>query len=219
MIGVKICGINSEAAFDAAREAEADYIGFVFFQRSPRFVTARQAAGLSARHQGGPQRVGLFVLPDLAEIEAVLDLVALDVLQIYADGNFCRQVSQAFKLPVWRAVGVKTLADLPDQLGAEAGFVIESAAPANASRPGGNAIPLDWEILSGWKAPAPWLLAGGLNADNVIEAIVKSGAPAVDVSSGVETLPGVKSPALIKRFIANARAAETVNSRSAARLV
>jgi phosphoribosylanthranilate isomerase len=217
MIEVKICGMNSEAGFDASIEAAADYIGFVFFQRSPRFVTSRQAASLSARQAGGPRRVGLFVLPELAEIEAVLDAMELDVLQIYGDAASCLNTAETFKLPVWRPVGVKSAADLPQEKGPEAALVIESAAPANASRPGGNAIAMDWAILSSWNAPAPWLLAGGLTADNVAEAIIKSGALAVDVSSGVETLPGVKSPALIKRFIGNARAA-AVNSRSAARL-
>jgi phosphoribosylanthranilate isomerase len=216
---VKICGMNSDAAFDAAAEAKADFIGFVFFQRSPRFVSARQAASLSSRHQGGPKRVGLFVLPDPAEIEAVLDIVPLDVLQIYADDAACKAAADSFGLPVWRPIGVKTACDLPEQAGAAAGFVIESAPAADATRPGGNAMPLDWSLLAGWQAPGPWLLAGGLTAENVIEAIVKSGAHGVDVSSGVETLPGVKSPSLIKRFIANARAAAVVNSRSAARLV
>jgi phosphoribosylanthranilate isomerase len=218
MTQVKICGINSDAAFDISVEAGADFIGFVFFQRSPRFVSARQAASLSSRHQGGPKRVGLFVLPDPAEIEAVLDLMALDVLQIYGDDAACRSLAELFGMPVWRPVGVKTAADLPVLVGAESGLVIESAPPADATRPGGNAVPMDWTMLAGWQSPAPWLLAGGLTADNVIEAVNKSAAPGVDVSSGVETLPGVKSPALIRRFISNARAAGAVNSRNAARL-
>lgn len=211
---VKICGVNSEAALDASVEAGADYIGFVFFQRSPRVVTARQAVGLSARHAGGPKRVGLFVLPDPAEIEAVLDLMKLDVLQIYADEAACKAAAEMFGLPVWRPVGIKTAADLPRHAAAEAGYIIESQAPVDATRPGGNAVALNWGLLSGWQSPLPWLLAGGLTADNVIDAILKSGAPGVDVSSGVETLPGVKSPALIKRFIANSRLAGAVNSRN-----
>ncbi len=219
MTQVKICGVNSDAAFDVSVEAGADFIGFVFFQRSPRFVSARQAASLSSRHQGGPARVGLFVLPDPAELEAVMDLVKLDVLQIYGDEAACKAAAELSGLPVWRPFGVKTHADLPVQAGSAAGFVIESASPAAATRPGGNAVPMDWGLLAGWQAPAPWLLAGGLTAETVQEAIVKSGASGVDVSSGVETLPGVKSPSLIKRFIANARAVGMVNSRSAAPLV
>lgn len=211
---VKICGVNSEAALEASVEAGADYIGFVFFQRSPRVVTARQAVGLSGRYVTGPKRVGLFVLPDPAEIEAVLDLMKLDVLQIYADEAACKSMALMFGLPVWRPVGVQTSADLPRHAGAEAGYIIESRPPAAATRPGGNAVAMNWGLLSGWQSPLPWLLAGGLTADNVIEAISKSGARGVDVSSGVETLPGVKSPALIKRFIANARAAWSLNPRS-----
>jgi phosphoribosylanthranilate isomerase len=214
---VKICGVNSEAALEASVEAAADYIGFVFFQRSPRVVTARQAVGLSGRYKIGPKRVGLFVNPDPAEIEAVLDLMKLDVLQIYADEAACKAAAEMFGLPVWRPVGVQTALDLPRHAGAESGYIIESRAPADAARPGGNAVPMNWGLLNGWESPLPWLLAGGLTADNVIEAVTTSGARGVDVSSGVETLPGVKSPALIRRFITNARLAGAINARNAER--
>jgi phosphoribosylanthranilate isomerase len=211
MTCVKICGINSEAAFDVAVEAGADYLGFVFFPRSPRFVTPRQAAALSARHAGRPLRAGLFVEPKLHEIQAVLDAMPLDALQIYGDSEFCLYMQNKFKLPVWRAVGVKAADDLPRTADALSGFVIEGRPPESATRPGGNAAAIDWQILRGWRAPLPWMLAGGLTPDNVARAIEVTGAPAVDVSSGVETLPGVKSPVLIRRFIANARS-ETVRA-------
>jgi len=208
MTCIKICGINSEAAFDVAVEAGADVLGFVFFARSPRFVTARQAAALSARHTGRPLRMGLFVEPKLPEIQAVLDAMHLDALQVYADSEFCLYVQTKFKLPVWRAVGVKTVEDLPRAPDGLSGFVIEGRPPESATRPGGNAAAIDWPILRGWNAPLKWMLAGGLNAENVAEVIKVTGAPAVDVSSGVESLPGVKSPVLIRRFIANARSVE-----------
>lgn len=202
---VKICGINSDAAFDATVAAGADYLGFVFFKRSPRFVTGAQAAALSARHVGGPQRVGLFVKPDATAVQAVLAEVNLDILQIYGDAALCAEMAAVTGLPVWRAVGVRGPGDLPEAVAAEAGFVIEAAAPKDASRPGGNAVTFDWSILAGWRAPAPWLLGGGLTPDNVEQAIDISGAPGVDVSSGVETAPGVKSPELIRRFVAAAK--------------
>jgi phosphoribosylanthranilate isomerase len=207
MTCVKICGINSEGAFDVAVEAGADCLGFVFFPRSPRYVTARQAAALSARHTGRPLRAGLFVEPKLHEIQAVLDAMHLDALQIYGDSEFCLYMQNKFKVPVWRAVGVKTTDDLPRTADELSGFVIEGRPPESATRPGGNAAAIDWPILRGWKAPLPWILAGGLTPDNVAQAIAITGAPAVDVSSGVESLPGVKSPVLIRRFIANARSA------------
>jgi phosphoribosylanthranilate isomerase len=202
---VKICGVNSAAAFDAVVEAAADYLGFVFFARSPRFVTAAQAAALSSRHQGGPKRVGLFVEPDAGAIQAVLDEVQLDILQIYGDVALCRALRARFRLPVWRAAGISAKAALPvDGQGLD-GFVIEPKPPAEATRPGGNAVAMDWGLLSDWKAPGFWLLGGGLKPENVVLAMSQSHAPAVDVSSGVEAAPGRKSPALIREFVAKVR--------------
>jgi phosphoribosylanthranilate isomerase len=202
---VKICGVNSANAFDSVVEQAADYLGFVFFERSPRFLTPAQAATLSARHQGGPKRVGLFVEPDADAVQKVLDRVQLDVLQLYGSITLCREIQARFGLPVWRAIGVAAAAELPvDKQGLD-GFVIEAKPPAGATRPGGNATAMDWGLLAGWRAPAFWLLGGGLKPENVARAILQSGAPAVDVSSGVETAPGEKSPALIREFIASVR--------------
>jgi phosphoribosylanthranilate isomerase len=192
---VKICGINSAAAFDATVAAGADYLGFVFFQRSPRYVTPAQAAGLTARHAGGPKRVGLFVNPTLADITAVLAEVELDILQI--NGSIPAGLSR----PVWRAFGAATAEDLPVAGESVAGYVAEAKPPPGASRPGGNATIADWALLSQWQAPKPWLLAGGLTPQNVGAALVQTRADGADVSSGVETAPGVKSPELIKKFI------------------
>jgi len=202
---VKICGVNSAAAFDAVVAEAADYLGFVFFERSPRFVTAAQAAALSARHSGGPKRVGLFVEPDAQALQAVLDEVQLEVLQIYGSAAICREIRARFGLAVWRAVGVSAKAELPIDAEGLDGFVIEAKAPPGAARPGGNAKAMDWTLLSDWKAPGFWLLGGGLKPENVVQAMLQAGAPAVDVSSGVETAPGEKSPALIREFIAKVR--------------
>jgi phosphoribosylanthranilate isomerase len=201
----KICGVNSPAAFDAVVEAGADFLGFVFFSPSPRFVTGATAAALSARHMGGPKRVGLFVKPTDEDIAAVLAGVKLDILQIYADPARAAAIKGKFSLPVWRAVGVAAPDDLPANAQGLDGFVIEPKPPANATRPGGNATQMDWSLLRGWTAPAFWLLAGGLTPDNVADAITQTSPPGVDVSSGVETAPGEKSPALIRRFVAAAR--------------
>ena len=201
---VKICGVNSAAAFDAAAEAAADWVGFVFFARSPRVVTAPEAARLSARTTGGPLRVGLFVEPTDDELARVLDAVPLAALQLYAPPGRCSVIAGKFDIAVWRAVGITSREDLPTADGSAA-WVIEPRAPAGASRPGGNAQTLNWDLLHGWIAPAPWLLAGGLTPANVRDAASRSGAEAVDVSSGVETAPGVKSPALIAAFVSAAR--------------
>ena len=210
MTRVKICGVNSAAAFDAVCDAGADWLGFVFFARSPRFVSPAQAAALSARRAGGPVRVGLFVAATHEEIVAALAALPLDVLQLYDTPLRVAEIARRFGMPVWRAVPVSGAADLPASCAPAAAALIEPRARVDASRPGGNAQLLDWSVLGGWRPDFPWLLAGGLTPDNVAAAIAATGAPAVDVSSGVETVPGVKSVNLIARFVAAARAAKRV---------
>jgi phosphoribosylanthranilate isomerase len=205
--GIKICGVNSATAFDAAVAAGVDWVGFVFFPRSPRAVSPAEAAGLSARQAGGPLRVGLFVAPEDQQIAEVLASVPLHVLQLYhVDAPRAAALRAGFGLPVWRAIGVTRAEDLPDGAGGADGFVIEPKPPAGATRPGGNAVALDWSVLAGWQSPLPWLLAGGLTPETVAAAIDASGATAVDVSSGVESRMGVKDPALIRAFVAAVRA-------------
>jgi phosphoribosylanthranilate isomerase len=206
-VQVKICGINDASAFDTAIEAGADWVGFVFFPPSPRYVSAAAAAALSARTPGGPPRVGLFVDPTEASVAAVLDAMPLDILQLYGRIDDPPALRKRFGLPIWRAVGIEGAGDLPaDGLGADA-LLLEAKPPAQATRPGGNAARFDWSLLRDWTAPAPWLLAGGLTPENVAEAIRSTGARAVDVSSGVERAKGVKDPGLIRDFIARARRA------------
>ncbi len=208
MVGrVKICGVNSEIAFDAAIEAGADWIGFVFFPPSPRFITPAHAAALSARSPGGPPRVGLFVDPSESAIAEALAALPLAILQLYATPERTTALGARFGRPVWRAVGVAARADLPADAGGADALLIEAKAPPEATRPGGNALRFDWSILDEWKAPAPWILAGGLDPGNVATAIALSGAEAVDVSSGVESAPGVKDPARIRAFVTAAREA------------
>jgi phosphoribosylanthranilate isomerase len=204
---VKICGLNDAAGFDAAVEAGADWVGFVFFPASPRFVTPETAAALSARVVGGPPRVGLFVEPTLVSIAQVLDRVHLDVLQIYGAAGELAAIRAAFGLPIWRAVGISHAADLPGDLQNADRLLLEAKPPAGANRPGGNATTFDWSVIRGWTSPAPWMLAGGLTPDNVAAAIRQTGAQAVDVSSGVERSKGVKDAALISAFIAAAKGA------------
>jgi len=209
MTQVKICGINSTDAIDAAVESGADWIGFAFFPPSPRFITPARARELSARHPsasaGGPPRVGLFVNPTEAMIAEALAEVALDILQLYAAPAVAKGLRDRLDRPVWRAVGVSDAADLPMALDGADALLIEAKPPPDATRPGGNAVRFDWTLTQGWRAPGPWLLAGGLDPDNVADAIRLSGAAAVDVSSGVERAKGVKDPALIRAFIRAAR--------------
>ena len=207
MSRVKICGVNDPVSFDTVVAERADWLGFVFFPASPRAVTPAQAAALSARAEGGPARTGLFVDPSDGDVARVLEVVKLEVLQVYAPPHRVAELRVCFGLPVWRAVGVSTVEDLPDVSGHADALLIDAKPPKDATRPGGNGVPFDWSLLAGWQAPCPWLLAGGLTPENVAEAIRASGAPGVDVSSGVESAPGVKDPDLIRAFIRAARAA------------
>lgn len=202
---VKICGVNDALAFDTVLAAQADWIAFNFFARSPRFVTPAQAAALSQRQAGGPQRVALLVEPSDDEVAEIVAVLKPDILQLYAPAARVVDLKARFGLPVWRGVGVSSVADLPADAGGADALLIEAKAPAGATRPGGNATVFDWSILSGWKPDFKWLLAGGLTPANVAAAIAATGASAVDVSSGVESSSGVKDAALIQAFIAAAR--------------
>jgi phosphoribosylanthranilate isomerase len=203
-VRVKICGLTTEAAFDAAVAANADWVGFVFFPPSPRFITPTRAASLIARAPDGPPRVGLFVDPTEAAIAEVLETVPLDVLQIYGAVDPAA-LRARFGRTIWRATGVSLATDLPREMSEADALLIDAKPPKSATRPGGNALPFDWRIMRGWTAPGPWLLAGGLTEQNVAEAIRLTGAPAVDVSSGVESAPGVKDPDLIRAFVATVK--------------
>jgi phosphoribosylanthranilate isomerase len=205
MVRVKICGINDPASIDAAVEGGADWTGFVFFPPSPRFVTPSRARELAARHPNGPPRVGLFVNPTQAMIAETLAEVHLDILQLYGAEDDLPALRARFGLPIWRPVGVAVSADLPPGLKGADALLLEAKPPPDATRPGGNAVRFDWTLTKDWHAPGPWVLAGGLDPDNVADAIRLSGAEAVDVSSGVERTRGIKDAALIHAFIRIAR--------------
>ncbi len=207
---VKICGIKDTAALDAARQAGADMVGFVFFPPSPRAVTANQAGLLARSYADGPKRVGLFVDPDDAMLAATLAEVPLDILQLHGEETPVRagEIRARFGKPVMKALGIGSKADLahlPEYADQVDYFLLDARPPAGSALPGGNALAFDWALIKGEKPPRPWLLAGGLTPANVVQAITASGAPGVDVSSGVERARGVKDPAAIAAFIAAAR--------------
>lgn len=202
---VKICGLKDPAGFDAAVKAGADYVGFVFFAPSPRYVTGVEAAELSLRHAGGPQRVGLFVNPTLDEVDDILRDISLDVLQVHGSAALVQELRLRFGRVVWRSVGAESEADFPAPDEFADGYIIEAKPPKGATRPGGNAVRADWDLLSRFSPQKPWLLAGGLTPDNVAEGLRRTGAPGADVSSGVESAPGQKDPALVKAFVAAVR--------------
>lgn len=205
-IRVKICGITTAVGLAAA--AEADFVGFVFFPASPRAVTPAQAKAISTAHPGGPRRVGLFVDPDDALLAEAAPL--LDMIQLHGAESPARvaDIRARFRRPVMKALGIATEADLGAiaTYARVADMLLLDAKPApGATRPGGNAHAFDWGLVRRAALPPIWMLAGGLTPLNVAEAIAASGAPAVDVSSGVEASPGVKDAKLIKAFLTAAR--------------
>ncbi|WP_304615329.1 phosphoribosylanthranilate isomerase [Paracoccus sp. (in: a-proteobacteria)] len=209
MADVKICGLSQPAHVTAAVQAGARYLGLVFFSRSPRAVTPAEAAALTADVPVGVARVGLFVDPDDALITATLAEVPLDIVQLH--GHETPERVAALRtltgLPVMKAVGIASVEDLPQltDYGLVADMLLVDAKPApDAALPGGNGLSFDWRLLQGRRWPRPWMLAGGLTPANVAEAVRLTRAPVVDVSSGVETAPGVKDAALIRDFVAAA---------------
>lgn len=209
MAQVKICGLRRPEHLAAAVEAGARYVGLVFFPKSPRAVSADEAAELAAHVPPGVARVGLFVDPDDDLLAATLARVPLDIVQLHGSESPDRvaAVKALAGLPVMKSVGLSGPADLPalTDYGLVADMLlVDAKPPKGAALPGGNGLAFDWRLLVGRRWLRPWMLAGGLTAQNVAEAIRLTGAPAVDVSSGVETEPGVKDEALIRAFIAAA---------------
>lgn len=210
MAQVKICGLKTPQDIDAAAKAGAHYTGFVFFPKSPRAISAEQARDLASHVPPGVMRVGLFVNPDDALLETTLATAPLDMIQLHGKETPGRvaEVKSRFGLPVMKAMGIATAADL-DQIwdyGLAADMLlVDAKPPKNAELPGGNGLAFDWRLLVGRRFLKPWLLAGGLTPDNVAEAIRLTGAPGVDVSSGVESAPGLKDPDLIRAFVQAAK--------------
>jgi len=211
-VAAKICGINGVEAMAAAVAGGAAYVGLVFYPPSPRAVTAKQAATLAAAVPEGVIKTGLFVDADDAVIAAAVAEAGLDLLQLHGSESPQRvaALKAAFGLPVMKAIKVASAADLAAAASyfAVADRLLFDAKPPpemTGALPGGNALSFDWRLIAGRDWPLPWMLSGGLDADNVAEAVAISGAPAVDVSSGVEDAPGVKSPARIAAFLAAVR--------------
>ncbi len=209
---VKICGINSAEAADAAVSAGADFCGLTFHAKSPRNVSAEEAASLAARLRGRTRIVAMLADAGDEDIIAAMRAAQPDMLQLHGTESPERVAGlrARFRVDVIKAISVADASDLAGVAAYEAVadmLLFDAKAPANASRQGGHGTAFDWQLLRNRTFTRPWLLAGGLHAENVARAIRTSGAPGVDVSSGVETAPGVKSAEKIRAFIAAARAA------------
>jgi len=209
-IKVKICGLSEARHVAAAVAAGAGYLGFVFFEKSPRNVTIAQARDLAVEVPIGVAKVALTVDADNAMLDAICDAVPLDMLQLHGSESVERvaEVKRRYGLPVMKAIGVADESDLAmlDAYGHVADqLLVDAKPPKEAVLPGGNGVAFDWRLIANRRWFAPWMLAGGLTPDNVAEAVLLTGARQVDVSSGVESVPAVKDSELIAGFIAAAQ--------------
>jgi phosphoribosylanthranilate isomerase len=216
-LAIKICGLKTSEALDVALESGADLVGFVFFGPSPRNLDLRAARILGERVKGRAGKVALTVDATVEELSAIVAALKPEMLQLHGTElpDCIVAVRKRFGLPVMKALPISERADLApirayasvaDQL------IFDARPPRDATRPGGLGTPFDWSLLKGVDVGIPFMLSGGLDASNVAEAIAITEAPGVDVSSGVESAPGVKDPAKIRAFIRAARTAAKVNA-------
>ncbi|MGE0629431.1 MAG: phosphoribosylanthranilate isomerase [Hyphomicrobiaceae bacterium] len=211
---VKICGIRTPQALDAALSGGADFVGFVFFPRSPRNVRPAEAARLAAPARGRAAIVALLVDPDDLLLEDVIPALKPDLLQLHGHEGPERvaAIKARHGIAVMKAISVETAADIAgagDYAGIADRILFDAKAPKEltGALPGGNGLSFDWQLLAGASGKIEFMLSGGLSPDNVAAAIALTGAWAVDVSSGVESAPGVKDAALIARFLRAAKKA------------
>ena len=209
---VKICGLSTAATLDAALEAGADMVGFVFFPKSPRHIDWATARALGRQARGHATIVALSVDADDDTLKRIVDALSPDLMQLHGSESpeRVKEIGELCARPTMKAIGVAARADLA-QAGPYEGvadtLLIDAKPPRGAALPGGNGRPFDWSLTRDFHARGPWLLSGGLDPDTVATAIALSQARGVDVSSGVESAPGVKDPARIRAFVAAARRA------------
>lgn len=207
---IKICGLTDSAALETAIEAGADLAGLVFFEPSPRNIELGHAADLADQARGRVRIVALSVNADDALLHAVADRIRPDFLQFHGSESpqRCVEVAERTGIGVIKAIGVSAGEDLArtEEYESVCAYVmLDAKAPKHANRPGGLGEPFDWSMLADYNPGRDWFLAGGLDPENVEQALAVSDAPGVDVSSGVELKTGVKDPDLIRRFIDAAR--------------
>ena len=205
-VEIKICGLMTPEAVDVSLDAGADYVGFVFFPPSPRHLGFEAARTLGARVQGRARKVALAVDADNDWLAACIEALKPDLLQLHGrePPERVAAVRSMFRLPVMKALPIESRTDLsPIRLYAHVAdrLIFDARAPRKATRPGGLGRRFDWRLLAGIDPGIPYMLSGGLDASNVAEALRITGAPGVDVSSGVERSPGNKDPDKIREFI------------------
>ena len=210
-VSVKICGLATVDDVRACADAGANYMGLVFFEKSPRNITVPAARELALVAPMGLAKVALVVNPSDAELDAITGTVPLDMLQLHGRETPERvaEVKARYGLPVMKAVGIADGDDLPkleSYFGVADQILVDAKPPKGGELPGGNGLSFDWRLIAGRRWPCPWMLAGGLTPENVAEAVTMTGAKQVDVSSGVEDAPGQKNAELIQKFVQSSRA-------------
>ncbi len=207
---VKICGLSTPETLDAALQTGADMVGFVFFPPSPRHLGLETARELGKQANGRAEKVALTVDADNATLANIVGTLKPDMLQLHGSETIARvrDIKQNFGLPVMKVIAVETSADLAALSGYAAvadRILFDARAPKSATRPGGLGTVFDWRLLSELDVKVPFMISGGLNASNVADAARVTHACGFDVSSGVETAPGIKDPEMIRAFIRAAR--------------
>jgi phosphoribosylanthranilate isomerase len=215
---VKICGLSTRETLDVALQAGADMVGFVFFPPSPRHLGLETARELGRQAKGRAVKVALTVDADDTTLSNIVETLQPDILQLHGRETVARlrDIKQKFGLPVMKALAVETAADLAPLSGFAAvadRILFDARAPKEATRPGGLGAVFDWHVLEKLDLKLPFMVSGGLHADNVAEAVRVTRAGGVDVSSGVEGSPGVKDPEMIRAFIRSARATQELTVR------
>lgn len=208
---IKICGITTTDALDAAIAARAEFVGFNFYPPSPRFLAPNKATELAARSDGRIKRVGVFVAANDAALADAVSAARLDAIQLHGGENPAQAaaIRARFGLPVWQVLSVTSAADIAkaEAYAGAADLILFDAKTPKGTLPGGMGLAFDWSLLAGYRGALPWGLAGGLTPGNVADAIRISATPLVDAASGVESSPGIKDPALIAAFCAAVRSA------------
>ncbi|MEO0568756.1 MAG: phosphoribosylanthranilate isomerase [Pseudomonadota bacterium] len=208
---VKICGLTRSSDVQAAVAAGADYLGFNFFEKSPRFVSVDLANELTKLVPPTVVKVALVVDAEDEQLDAIVAHLKFDMLQLHGSESVERvsEIKKRYGLPVIKVLGVADKNDLTKIAAYEEvadQILLDTKPPIDATRPGGNAISFDWNLISGRDWSVPWILAGGLKVDNVAEAIRVTGASQLDLASSVENAPGVKDAGLMEAFINAAKA-------------
>jgi len=215
-IDIKICGLSNNESIDAVIAGGATHMGLIFFEKSPRHVSLEQAQNLSRHVAKRIQKVAVSVNVDDEYMADIVEAMQPDVLQLHGNEtpDRVRELKSKYNLPVMKAFAISETSDfekLTPYIGIADKFLFDAKPPKGSDLPGGNGVAFDWEIMDALPKDVPYMLSGGLDASNVCEAVERSGAKAVDISSGVESAAGVKNIKLIEEFLATCHQCDITN--------